>query len=154
MSILGKLGKRLRKAAGGALGFAVAGPAGAAFGTQLMAGAGPRARALGFTAPSQPLFPGATQVSAVKPFIGDRPGLDILGGECPPGWHLDKATRSRCVRNRRMNFANGRAAKRSLRRIRGTMKLLKGIEKEIGKAAPRRLSRRAPAGHAARLRHD
>lgn len=53
-------------------------------------------------------------------------------GACPPGYHLNKAKladdtppRSVCVRNRSMNFANGRAAKRSGRRLRGTVKMLK-----------------------------
>lgn len=83
------------------------------------------------------------------------PGAAVAGaaGVCPAGFHLDKATRTRCVRNRRMNFANGHAAKRSLRRIKGTMKLLKGIEKEIGKAAPRRRAP-APRRHHQHLHHD
>lgn len=40
-------------------------------------------------------------------------------GQCPPGYHLDKRTRSKCVRNRKMNPLNPRALKRGLRRAEG-----------------------------------
>lgn len=52
-------------------------------------------------------------------------------GACPPGYHLNKhpltdgtAARSVCVRNRSVNYANGRAARRAGRRLRGTVKML------------------------------
>ncbi len=48
-----------------------------------------------------------------------------VDGTCPVGYHLDKATRSRCVRNRRMNIANPRALRRSMRRVQGFEKLAK-----------------------------
>jgi hypothetical protein len=51
--------------------------------------------------------------------------IDPDNGRCPVGYHLDKKTRSKCVRNRRVNYANGRAAKRAGRRLRGTVKMLK-----------------------------
>ena len=35
---------------------------------------------------------------------------------CPKGYHPDKQTGTRCVRNRRMNPANGQALRRALRR--------------------------------------
>ena len=44
-------------------------------------------------------------------------------GCCPTGYHLDKQTGSRCVRNRRMNVANPRALRRSMRRVQGFEKL-------------------------------
>jgi len=44
-------------------------------------------------------------------------------GCCPTGFHLDKETGSRCVRNRRMNVANPRALRRSMRRVQGFEKL-------------------------------
>ena len=47
------------------------------------------------------------------------PGGDVSGGAagCTRGFHLDKKTRSRCVRNRSMNPLNPRALKRALRRV-------------------------------------
>lgn len=65
---------------------------------------------------------------------GGRRGRVAAGanGECPKGYHLNKSksgdgqpARSYCVRNRRVNYANGRAAARSGRRLRGTVKMLK-----------------------------
>lgn len=53
-------------------------------------------------------------------------------GACPSGYHLNKhrlsdgtEPRTVCVRNRSMNFANGRAARRAGRRLKGTVKMLK-----------------------------
>ena len=53
-------------------------------------------------------------------------------GECPKGYHLNKSQtgdgqprHAFCVRNRRVNYANGRAAARSGRRLRGTVKMLR-----------------------------
>ena len=53
-------------------------------------------------------------------------------GECPKGYHLNKSAsgdgqprHAYCVRNRRVNYANGRAAARSGRRLRGTVKMLR-----------------------------
>ena len=57
------------------------------------------------------------------------------GGACPSGWHLNKQdgvggpARTYCVRNRRMNFGNARAARRGVRRLKGARKLLRDIEK-------------------------
>lgn len=53
-------------------------------------------------------------------------------GACPSGYHLNKhrltdgtEPRTVCVRNRSINYANGRAARRAGRRLRGTVKMLK-----------------------------
>ena len=57
------------------------------------------------------------------------------GGACPSGWHLNKQdgvggpAGTYCVRNRRTNFGNARAARRSVGRLKGARKLLKDIEK-------------------------
>ena len=67
-------------------------------------------------------------------------------GRCPVGFHLNKQdgvggpARSYCVRNRRMNVGNARAARRSVRRLKGARKLLQDIEKMMPRrrAAPRR----------------
>lgn len=74
-----------------------------------------------------------------------RPGYGVMGtgprrgrvaagprGECPKGYHLNKSqtsdgqpAKSFCVRNRHVNYANGRAAARSGRRLRGTVRMLR-----------------------------
>ena len=46
-------------------------------------------------------------------------------GCCPVGYHLAKDGSGRCVRNRRMNVANPRALRRSMRRVQGFEKLAK-----------------------------
>lgn len=69
-------------------------------------------------------------------------GATILGGGangCPSGFHPAKDGSARCVRNRRMNFGNARAARRSVRRLKGARKLLQDIEKMM----PRRPAPRA-----------
>lgn len=79
-------------------------------------------------------------------------------GACPSGWHLNKQdgvggpAGTYCVRNRRMNFGNARAARRGVRRLKGARKLLKDIEKMMPRAPARR---RAPAaGHHEHLHHN
>lgn len=66
-------------------------------------------------------FPGGTTVSlaGVLPFHGQ------LEGHTPAGYHLDKKTRTRWVRNRRMNVANPRALRKAMRRVQGFEKLAK-----------------------------
>jgi len=65
-------------------------------------------------------FPGGVGVSAA--YI---PHAAALGEHAPSGFHLDKATRSRWVRNRRMNVANPRALRKAMRRVQGFEKLAK-----------------------------
>lgn len=64
---------------------------------------------------------------------------------CPSGYHPAKDGSGRCVRNRRMNYGNARAARRSVRRLKGARKLLQDIEKMM----PRRkaVSRRPQHHH-------
>jgi len=66
-------------------------------------------------------FPGGTSVSAA--FV--LPSHAAMGEHAPAGYHLDKATRSRWVRNRRMNVANPRALRKAMRRVQGFEKLAK-----------------------------
>ena len=70
------------------------------------------------------------------------------GAACPAGFHLDKRTRSRCVRNRRMNPLNGRAATRAIRRIKGARKMLQKIERSLPRAKARAVPRH---GHRVRV---
>jgi len=70
-----------------------------------------------FPPPIPRVPPGGGRMPFPIPF--PMPGIGGLdaGSACPRGFHLDKKTRSRCVRNRSMNALNPRALKRSLRRI-------------------------------------
>jgi len=86
-------------------------------------------------------FPGGTSIGLgyqptrvpgrgrLPPFTATGPGVlpggGITGTGCPSGYHLDKATGTKCVRNRRMNVANPRALRRSMRRVQGFEKLAK-----------------------------
>ena len=67
-------------------------------------------------------FPGGTTVSMAR--VPGAPSAVAAGGQ-PAGYHLDKATRSRWVRNRRMNVANPRALRKAMRRVQGFEKLAK-----------------------------
>jgi len=66
-------------------------------------------------------MPGGTTISVA----GVLPTHAALGAHAPSGYHLDKATRSRWVRNRRMNIANPRALRKAMRRVQGFEKLAK-----------------------------
>lgn len=66
-------------------------------------------------------FPGGIQVSGALAL----PSHAAVGAHAPSGFHLDKATRSRWVRNRRMNVANPRALRKAMRRVQGFEKLAK-----------------------------
>jgi len=66
-------------------------------------------------------FPGGATVSVA----GVLPTHAAIGAHAPAGYHLDKATRSRWVRNRRMNIANPRALRKAMRRVQGFEKLAK-----------------------------
>ena len=66
-------------------------------------------------------FPGGTTVSVA----GVLPSHAAMGAHAPSGYHLDKATKTRWVRNRRMNVANPRALRKAMRRVQGFEKLAK-----------------------------
>ena len=58
-----------------------------------------------------------------KPLIGGKGKrrVDPINGRCPQGYHPAKDGKG-CVRNRHMNFGNGRATSRAIRRIHGAEK--------------------------------
>lgn len=56
-------------------------------------------------------------------FGGRAAAVAPVDGCCPSGFHLAKDGSGRCVRNRRMNIANPRALRRSMRRVQGFEKL-------------------------------
>jgi len=66
-------------------------------------------------------MPGGTTISVA----GVLPSHAAMGAHAPSGYHLDKATKSRWVRNRRMNIANPRALRKAMRRVQGFEKLAK-----------------------------
>jgi len=68
-----------------------------------------------------PAAAGAALGGALAGYAGQR--AITPGGVCPAGYHPDKKTGTRCVRNRRMNIANPRALRRSIRRVKGFEKL-------------------------------
>jgi len=118
--------KILKKVARPIIGGLVGGPIGA-----VIAGAAGRASAPAIAAPVAPpagtvggaiSFPGGTTISGA--LVPGLPGAIAAGGQ-PAGYHLDKATRSRWVRNRRMNVANPRALRKAMRRVQGFEKLAK-----------------------------
>ncbi len=71
-------------------------------------------------------------------------------GACTVGHHLNKQdgvggpAGTYCVKNRRMNVGNARAARRAVRRLKGARKLLRDIEKMMPTRSTRR---RAPQHH-------
>jgi hypothetical protein len=125
-AVTGKTAKKLLKKAIGFAGGAIAG-----VGLE---------KALPF---GQPLFPGMAGGGGGfghdwgkvgKGIFGSSKGRIAAGdmGACPRGYHLNKhrltdgtQPHTVCVRNRSINFANGRAARRAGRRLRGTVKMLK-----------------------------
>lgn len=73
-------------------------------------------------------------------------------GSCPVGTHPIKQdgvkgpAGSYCVRNRRMNIGNARAARRAVRRLKGARKLLRDIEKMMpSKTRARRPTHAVPS---------
>lgn len=60
-------------------------------------------------------------------------GPQDSGTGCPAGYHPAKDGSGRCVRNRRINYANGRAAGRAATRLKGTVKQLSRYANAIGK---------------------
>jgi len=112
-----------------ALGMIIGGPVGAVIGGMTSGGGAPAAAAPPAIAPppgsigGAVTFPGGARVSVagVIPHAG-MPGME---GHKPAGFHLDKKTRTRWVRNRRMNVANPRALRKAMRRVQGFEKLAK-----------------------------
>jgi len=79
---------------------------------------------LGFAPGGGAIVPGRGRL---PPFTATGPGVLPAGGRTgqmiPSGYHFAKDGSGRLVRNRRMNVANPRALRRSMRRVQGFEKL-------------------------------
>ena len=146
---LSSIWKGIKKVAPSIIGGFVGGPVGAVIGSQSGGGGGKQLTVPG-TFGGTVAFPGGMTVGGaytpgtivpgqgrLPPFTAKGAGVLPYGGrttagfsaqgcpQCPTGYHFDKRTGLKCVRNRRMNVANPRALRRSLRRIQGFEKLVK-----------------------------
>ena len=142
---LSSIWKGIKKVAAPILGGMIGGPIGAVIGGAAGGGGGkptppmfPAAPGGGGMYGGQVSFPGGLSVSgAVVPYKYPRaiagqqprgvPGMPAgyQPGAVPSGYHYAKDGSGRIVRNRRMNVANPRALRRSMRRVQGFEKLAK-----------------------------
>jgi len=140
---LSSLWKGIKKVALPVIGGLIGGPIGAGIGTAVGAPSGQRPVPqfqLPGTVAGQVSFPGGTSVgmgftpTSMQPGVGRLPpftatGAGVLpsggrgGAVVPSGYHFAKDGSGRLVRNRRMNVANPRALRRSMRRVQGFEKL-------------------------------
>ena len=140
---LSGLWKGIKKIAGPVIGGLIGGPAGAIIGG-LGSGGKPQP-GTAMTVPGQVAgqvtFPGGTSIGMgfapgtamtpgqgrLPPFTATGAGVIAGGGRggamVPSGYHFAKDGSGRIVRNRRMNVANPRALRRSMRRVQGFEKL-------------------------------
>ena len=140
---LSSLWKGIKRVAPAIIGGIVGGPFGAAIGGGI-GGGGPKPQPQ-FPVPAGTLggavtFPGGVSISGafqpgvmvpgrgrLPPFTAQGPGVLPGGGRggtmMPSGYHFAKDGSGRLVRNRRMNVANPRALRRSMRRVQGFEKL-------------------------------
>jgi len=142
---LSSLWKGVKKVGGALIGGAIGGPVGAVIASGVGSNGG-RKPGKALTVPGTfggaVAFPGGMSVSGsyapgqivpgqgrLPPFTATGPGVLPAGGRggvcAPSGYHFAKDGSGRLVRNRRMNVANPKALRRSLRRVQGFEKLVK-----------------------------
>lgn len=142
---LSSLWKGIKKVALPILGGVLGGPVGAALGGALGSKPSPPTQfpmvpqaGGGFPIAGQVTFPGGISIAGgamvpgrgrLPPFTAQGAGVLPVGGRggqmVPSGYHFAKDGSGRLVRNRRMNVANPRALRRSMRRVQGFEKLAK-----------------------------
>lgn len=146
---------------GGAIGLITGGPGGAIGGFLGGGGGAPRGLAPVVNCPSGFIRQGNNCVALTvpQPGFGGALARILPGGStgmipaptagCPSGFHPNKSTYwtqtegvveegTKCVRNRRRNPLNPRAARRSMSRLGALSKEMKRLEKTLKKIAPRR----------------
>lgn len=155
---LSSLWKGIKKVAGPILGGVVGGLPGALI-SQVGSGGGGRRPGKAVTVPGTfggaVGFPGGMSISGgytpgtiipgqgrLPPFTATGPGVLPMGGRggtcAPSGYHFAKDGSGRMVRNRRMNVANPKALRRSLRRIQGFEKLVRRTFTVSGTVKPKK----------------
>jgi len=142
---LSSIWRGIKKVAPAIIGGLVGGPAGA-----LIGAAGGSSRTPTIRQQVEPgymggaiTFPGGVRVSGALPVptrgprgfpklpatykaqVAAAAATGLPAGACPSGYHFAKDGSGRMVRNRRMNVANPRALRRSMRRVQGFEKLAK-----------------------------
>ena len=142
---LSSLWRGIKKVALPIIGGIVGGPVGAALGGAIGGKPSPPSQfpmvpqaGGGFPIGGAISFPGGISLSGgvmvpgrgrLPPFTATGPGVLPSGGRggqmIPSGYHFAKDGSGRLVRNRRMNVANPRALRRSMRRVQGFEKLAK-----------------------------
>ncbi len=140
---LSSLWRGVKKIAGPIIGGMLGGPLGAAVVGSAMGGGKPAppmqfplATTGGFPIVGQVTMPGGASFTGgvmipgrgrLPPYTARGPGVLPAGGRggqmMPSGYHFAKDGSGRLVRNRRMNVANPRALRRSMRRVQGFEKL-------------------------------
>ncbi len=155
---LSSIWKGIKKVAPSVLGFAIGGPAGMAAvdvltskktkrpgtamtvpGTFTGAVGFPGGMALGAAYTPSVITPGQGRL---PPFTATGAGVLPMGGRggvcAPSGYHFAKDGSGRMVRNRRMNVANPKALRRSLRRVQGFEKLVRRTFTISGTVKPKK----------------
>jgi len=140
---LSSLWKGIKKIAPVIIGTVIGGPIGGAIAGQATGGAKRQVQPTPYQLPGtiagQVSFPGGASVGLgfqapmipgqgrLPPFTATGPGVLPAGGRggpmMPSGYHWSKDGKGKLVRNRRMNVANPRALRRSMRRVQGFEKL-------------------------------
>lgn len=144
MSILGNVFKAVKRVALPVLANTILPGAGPVVAGAMSARSPARAPAMGFapqTLPTLARTAGPTLMRAGftdwLPDVG-VPGPGVFSQTKPPaGYHLSKRPPYKFVKNRRMNPANPKAARRAIRRIKATRKLLQDIERQLPKQKTR-----------------
>lgn len=155
---LSSLWKGVKSIALPIIGGMLGGPVGAAVGTAAAGGGKPKpGRALSVPGTFQGgvAFPGGMSViggytpgtiipgqGRLPPFTATGAGVLPMGGRggvcAPSGYHFAKDGSGRMVRNRRMNVANPKALRRSLRRVQGFEKLVRRTFTISGTVKPKK----------------
>ncbi len=155
---LSSIWKGIKKIAPTVIGGIIGGPVGMAVGSMGGGGGGKqpgKAMTVPGTFQGAVGFPGGMQIGGaftpgtmipgqgrLPPYTATGPGVLPAGGRggvcAPSGYHFAKDGSGRLVRNRRMNVANPKALRRSLRRVQGFEKLVRRTFTISGTVKPKK----------------